>query len=324
MHHQTKTNDEIILSVEHLKKRIGKRWIVQDVSFEVKAGEIFGFLGPNGAGKTTTIRMLVDLIRPTEGHVAICGFDVQKDPERALSLVGSIVENPEVYTYLTGWENLEQFARMMPGIDAARIQEVADLVGLDQRIHDKVRTYSLGMRQRLGIAQALLGRPKLLILDEPTNGLDPKGIKEMRNFIRLLAKEGLAVFVSSHLLSEIQVLCDRVAIISRGRVLEVGAVHELLDSRTGYVVWELEPSSAGEAMLSDLGISIVRNVDEVLDDAILAGFGGEAIVTQMQVDQIADIVPRLVSSGLQVRSVQKVIPTLEQLFLEMTDGEGVE
>lgn len=324
MHHRTKTNDEIILSVEHLKKRIGKRWIVQDVSFEVKAGEIFGFLGPNGAGKTTTIRMLVDLIRPTEGHVAICGFDVQKDPEQALSLVGSIVENPEVYTYLTGWENLEQFARMMPGIDAARIQEVADLVGLDQRIHDKVRTYSLGMRQRLGIAQALLGRPKLLILDEPTNGLDPKGIKEMRSFIRLLAKEGLAVFVSSHLLSEIQVLCDRVAIISRGRVLAVGAVHELLDSSTGYVVWELEPSSAGEAMLADLGISIVQNVDEVLDDAIIAGFGGEAIVTQMQVDQIADIVPRLVSSGLQVRSVQKVIPTLEQLFLEMTDGEGVE
>ncbi|MCM3040049.1 ABC transporter ATP-binding protein [Paenibacillus motobuensis] len=324
MHHRTKTNDEIILSVEHLKKRIGKRWIVQDVSFEVKAGEIFGFLGPNGAGKTTTIRMLVDLIRPTEGHVAICGFDVQKDPEQALSLVGSIVENPEVYTYLTGWENLEQFARMMPGIDAARIQEVADLVGLDQRIHDKVRTYSLGMRQRLGIAQALLGRPKLLILDEPTNGLDPKGIKEMRSFIRLLAKEGLAVFVSSHLLSEIQVLCDRVAIISRGRVLAVGAVHELLDSSTGYVVWELEPSSAGEAMLADLGISIVQNVDEVLDDAIIAGFGGEAIVTQMQVDQIADIVPRLVSSGLQVRSIQKVIPTLEQLFLEMTDGEGVE
>ncbi|AZS14904.1 ABC transporter ATP-binding protein [Paenibacillus lutimineralis] len=324
MHHRTKTNDEIILSVEHLKKRIGKRWIVQDVSFEVKAGEIFGFLGPNGAGKTTTIRMLVDLIRPTEGQVAICGFDVQKDPERALSLVGSIVENPEVYTYLTGWENLEQFARMMPGIDAARIQEVADLVGLDQRIHDKVRTYSLGMRQRLGIAQALLGRPKLLILDEPTNGLDPKGIKEMRSFIRLLAKEGLAVFVSSHLLSEIQVLCDRVAIISRGRVLAVGAVHELLDSSTGYVVWELEPSSTGEEMLADLGISIVQNVDEVLDDAIIAGFGGEAIVTQMQVDQIADIVPRLVSSGLQVRSVQKVIPTLEQLFLEMTDGEGVE
>jgi len=324
MHHRTKANDEIILSVEHLKKRIGKRWIVQDVSFEVKAGEIFGFLGPNGAGKTTTIRMLVDLIRPTKGHVVICGYDVQRDPERALSLVGSIVENPEVYSYLTGWENLEQFARMMPGIDEARIQEVADLVGLDQRIHDKVRTYSLGMRQRLGIAQALLGRPKLLILDEPTNGLDPKGIKEMRSFIRRLAKDGLAVFVSSHLLSEIQVLCDRVAIISRGRVLAVGAVQELLDTSTGYVVWELEPSSTGEEMLASYGISIVENVDEVLDDAIIAGFGGEAIVTQMQVDDIADIVPRLVNSGLQVRSVQKVIPTLEQLFLEMTDGEGVE
>ncbi|GGG11711.1 ABC transporter ATP-binding protein [Paenibacillus aceti] len=324
MHHGTQVNDEIILSVEHLKKRIGKRWIVQDVSFEVRAGEIFGFLGPNGAGKTTTIRMLVDLIRPTEGQVSICGYDVQKQPELALGLVGSIVENPEVYTYLTGWENLEQFARMMPGIDAGRLQEVVDLVGLDQRIHDRVRTYSLGMRQRLGIAQALLGRPKLLILDEPTNGLDPKGIKEMRSFIRRLAKEGLAVFVSSHLLSEIQVLCDRVAIISRGRVLAVGAVNELIDTSKGYVVWELEPSSAGEEMLQELGISIIRNADEVLDDAIIAGFGSRAIVTQMQADAVADIVPRLVNSGLQVRSVQKIIPTLEQLFLEMTDGEGVE
>lgn len=324
MHHQTKTNDEIILSVKHLKKRIGKRWIVQDVSFEVRAGEIFGFLGPNGAGKTTTIRMLVDLIRPTEGHVLICGYDVQKQPELALGLVGSIVENPEVYTYLTGWENLEQFARMMPGIDAERLQEVVDLVGLDQRIHDRVRTYSLGMRQRLGIAQALLGRPKLLILDEPTNGLDPKGIKEMRSFIRRLAKEGLAVFVSSHLLSEIQVLCDRVAIISRGRVLALGAVNELIDTNKGYVVWELEPSSAGEEKLQQLGISIIRNADEVLDDAIIAGFGSRAIVTQMQADAVADIVPRLINSGLQVRSVQKIIPTLEQLFLEMTDGEGVE
>lgn len=324
MHHGTQVNDEIILSVEHLKKRIGKRWIVQDVSFEVRAGEIFGFLGPNGAGKTTTIRMLVDLIRPTEGKVSICGYDVQKQPELALGMVGSIVENPEVYTYLTGWENLEQFARMMPGIDAGRLQEVVDLVGLDQRIHDRVRTYSLGMRQRLGIAQALLGRPKLLILDEPTNGLDPKGIKEMRSFIRRLAKEGLAVFVSSHLLSEIQVLCDRVAIISRGRVLAVGAVNELIDTSKGYVVWELEPSSAGEELLQELGISIIRNADEVLDDAIIAGFGSRAIVTQMQADAVADIVPRLVNSGLQVRSVQKIIPTLEQLFLEMTDGEGVE
>ncbi len=205
-----------VLSVQNLKKKIGRKWIIKDVTFDVKPGEIFGFLGPNGAGKTTTIRMLVDLIKPTEGKISVCGYDVNRDPERALKYVGSIVENPEVYTYLTGWENLEHFARMQPGVDYDRIQEVVNIVRLDQRIHDKVRTYSLGMRQRLGIAQALLGRPRLLILDEPTNGLDPKGIKELREFIKQLASEGMAVFVSSHLLSEIQLLCNRVAIIKLG------------------------------------------------------------------------------------------------------------
>lgn len=237
----TKTNSEdsgtVVLSVDGVRKKIGRKWIIDDVTFDVREGEIFGFLGPNGAGKTTTIRMLVDLIRPTEGKITVCGYNVNRNPEKALQYVGSIVENPEVYTYLTGWENLQHFARMQPGVDNERISEVVDIVRLDQRIHDKVSTYSLGMRQRLGIAQALLGRPRLLILDEPTNGLDPKGIKELREFIRKLADEGLAVFVSSHLLSEIQLLCDRVAIISKGRVLAVGAVDELIARNSPYVLW---------------------------------------------------------------------------------------
>lgn len=235
-----------VLSVQNLKKRIGRKWIIKDVTFDVKPGEIFGFLGPNGAGKTTTIRMLVDLIKPTEGKIKVCGYDVNRDPERALKYVGSIVENPEVYTYLTGWENLEHFARMQPGVDNERIQEVVDIVRLDQRIHDKVRTYSLGMRQRLGIAQALLGRPRLLILDEPTNGLDPKGIKELRVFIKQLASEGMAVFVSSHLLSEIQLLCDRVAIISAGRVLAVGGVSELIEDHSKLAIWHVSPLEQGK------------------------------------------------------------------------------
>ncbi|RUT48305.1 ABC transporter ATP-binding protein [Paenibacillus anaericanus] len=315
---------QTVLSVQHIKKKIGKKWIVQDVTFEVKAGEIFGFLGPNGAGKTTTIRMLVDLIRPTEGKIQICGYDVQKQPEQALAYVGSIVENPEVYTYLTGWENLEHFARMMPGVSTARIAEVVDTVRLGARIHDKVKTYSLGMRQRLGIAQALLGRPKLLIMDEPTNGLDPKGIKELRVFIRKLAEEGMAVFVSSHLLSEIQLLCDRVAIISQGRVLAVGTVEELIADGTNYVVWQLEPRAGGEALLIADGVRLVEDPDNVLDVAILAGMGDHAIVTIMSPDQIANQVSRLVKQGISVESVQKINPTLEQLFLEMTEGEGIE
>ncbi|UUZ79391.1 ABC transporter ATP-binding protein [Paenibacillus sp. P26] len=152
---------DIVLSVNNVKKRIGKRLIIKGISFDVRAGEIFGFLGPNGSGKTTTIRMLVDLIKPTEGTIRICGHDVHKEHNEALQHVGCIVENPELYPYLSGWENLEHFARMLPGVTDERIREVVEIVGMDQRIHDRVKTYSLGMRQRLGIAQALLNRPKL-------------------------------------------------------------------------------------------------------------------------------------------------------------------
>ncbi|MFS0854989.1 ABC transporter ATP-binding protein [Paenibacillus taichungensis] len=313
-----------VLSVQNLKKKIGRKWIIKDVTFDVKPGEIFGFLGPNGAGKTTTIRMLVDLIKPTEGKIQVCGYDVNRDPERALKYVGSIVENPEVYTYLTGWENLEHFARMQPGVDNDRIQEVVDIVRLDQRIHDKVRTYSLGMRQRLGIAQALLGRPRLLILDEPTNGLDPKGIKELRVFIKQLASEGMAVFVSSHLLSEIQLLCDRVAIISAGRVLAVGGVNELIEDHSKLAIWHVTPLEEGKKMLLDAGISLVDRPADVMDDTIVAGLGLNAVVAEMHEDRIPALVQQMVQAGIQVEGVQRIQPTLEQLFLKMTEGESIE
>jgi len=317
--------ENIVLSVEHVRKKIGRKWIIDDVTFDVREGEIFGFLGPNGAGKTTTIRMLVDLIKPSSGMIKVCGYDVNRQQEKALQYVGSIVENPEVYTYLTGWENLEHFARMQPGIDQKRIQEVVDIVRLDQRIHDKVRTFSLGMRQRLGIAQALLGRPKLLILDEPTNGLDPKGIKELRQFIRELAEGGLAVFVSSHLLSEIQLLCDRVAIISRGKVLAVGEVEELVAANAKYVIWDLEPPETGKLELARRkGIDVIEQVDAVLDDTIVAGMGSGAIVTRMEEEGIAETVAHLVQSGILVQGVHKINPTLEQLFLKMTEGESID
>ncbi|GAB6990216.1 ABC transporter ATP-binding protein [Paenibacillus pini] len=322
---QSERKDNVVLSVEHVKKKIGRKWIIQDVTFDVQEGEIFGFLGPNGAGKTTTIRMLVDLIKPTSGVIKVCGFNVNRDQEKALQYIGSIVENPEVYTYLTGWENLEHFARMQPGVDRNRIQEVVDTVRMQQRIHDKVSTYSLGMRQRLGIAQALLGRPKLLILDEPTNGLDPKGIKEMREFIRRLADEGLAVFVSSHLLSEIQLLCDRVAIISRGKVLAVGKVNELVQQNAKYVVWNVAPWEKGRAVLEKQSdVEIVNHPELVLDDSIIAGMGEHALVTRMNEDRIGSLVTQLVHLGIEVSGVHNINPTLEQLFLKMTEGEIIE
>ncbi|WP_339797360.1 ABC transporter ATP-binding protein [Paenibacillus sp. FSL R5-0744] len=315
----------VVLSVDGVRKKIGRKWIIDDVTFDVREGEIFGFLGPNGAGKTTTIRMLVDLIRPSEGKITVCGYNVNRNPEKALQFVGSIVENPEVYTYLTGWENLQHFARMQPGIDNARISGVVDIVRLDQRIHDKVSTYSLGMRQRLGIAQALLGRPRLLILDEPTNGLDPKGIKELREFIRKLADEGLAVFVSSHLLSEIQLLCDRVAIISKGRVLAVGAVDELIARNSPYVLWELEPFAEARGLLADRPDIQIQNLEDVtLDDSIIAGMGPNSLITIMDQDLIPEIVAVMVTAEIEVRAVHKINPTLEQLFLKLTEGENVE
>src|SRR6476620_2826922 len=244
--------NDVTLSVKDLRKRIGRKEIIKGLNFELREGEVFGFLGPNGAGKTTTIRMLTGLIKPTAGAIAICGFDVRKEFTKAMQYLGCIVENPELYPFLSGWDNLVHFANMLPSVTEKEIKETAAFVGLDKRIHDKVKTYSLGMRQRLGIAQALLNRPKILILDEPTNGLDPAGIQEMRQFIRNLAeKEGLSVLVSSHLLSEIQLLCDRVAIISKGTIIRIDSVHHLLSNRER-IVWHFHPFELGKQILKAL------------------------------------------------------------------------
>lgn len=316
---------DIVLSVNNVKKRIGKRLIIKGISFDVRAGEIFGFLGPNGSGKTTTIRMLVDLIKPTEGTIRICGHDVHKEHNEALQHVGCIVENPELYPYLSGWENLEHFARMLPGVTDERIREVVEIVGMDQRIHDRVKTYSLGMRQRLGIAQALLNRPKLLILDEPTNGLDPQGIKELREFIRRLAETGLSLFISSHLLSEIQQMCDRVAIISRGEVIKVGEVSALMDESASTVVWKAEPvEKVLESLRSRAEVEII---DTLTDTEEEAGAGGELripqILTRLNPEAIPSVSRQLVEAGVQLYGIEIKHPTLEDLFLELTEGERI-
>ncbi len=220
----------VALSAEGLAKRFGRREVVSDVSFELSRGEVFGFLGPNGAGKTTTIRMLVGLVRPTRGRVVIEGHDVAREFEAAMRRVGCVVETPDLYGFLTGRENLEHFARMIGDGARERIPGLADLVRMSGRIDEPVRTYSLGMRQRVGIAQALLGDPAVLILDEPTNGLDPAGIREMRELIRRLADDrGLAVFVSSHILAEVEKMADRIAIVHRGRTLAAGTLAELTE-----------------------------------------------------------------------------------------------
>lgn len=301
---------QVTLAVKELRKTIRGKEIIKGISFELHEGEVFGFLEPNGAGKTTTIRMLVGLIRPTSGTVAICGYDLHRQFTDAIRQIGCIVENPEMYPYLTGWENLEHFARMIPGIGADRIMEVAKLVGLEQRIHDRVGTYSLGMRQRLGIAQALLGKPKVLILDEPTNGLDPAGIREMRAFIRFLAEtEGLSVLVSSHLLSEIQLMCDRVAIMAKGRLLAVDTVERLLNQQAR-VVWKAAPTDRARALLA--AETEVLRADE------------ETIVTPYEPSRLAAWNAKLVQAGVSVSEIEPRLPTLEDLFIELTGGETIE
>ena len=219
---------KFVLEVDNLTKVFKNRVAVDNVSFEIIKGEIFGLIGPNGAGKTTIIRMLTGLAEPTSGEIYIDGISLKKHFEKAIAKLGGIIETPELYSYMTGMENLKFFASLYPNITKEKIDEIVKLVGMEKRIYDKVRTYSLGMKQRIGIAQALLHDPKLLILDEPTNGLDPNGIKDMRKFlIGLARKKNISILVSSHILSEMEQLCDTVAIIDGGKILEVKTLEQI-------------------------------------------------------------------------------------------------
>jgi ABC-2 type transport system ATP-binding protein len=300
---------DIALSAENLTKVIGKRTIVDHATFDVHAGEVYGFLGPNGAGKTTTIRMLVGLIRPTAGSVKICGYDVRHEFEKAMGCVGCIVENPDLYRFMTGRENLEHFARMLR-VPKDEIERVAALVNLEHRLDDKVRTYSLGMRQRLGIAQAMMGSPRLLILDEPANGLDPAGIREIRELLRSLAAErGMAVFVSSHLLAEIELMADRVAIIHKGTILRQGPVRELISSQRA-IEFKVGDVERAMTVLQNAGVEVSANHDRVF--------------VPVEESETPRLLAALTTEGVPVFHAKQRVHTLEEMFLEATGGETVD
>ncbi len=305
---------EPVLVAENLVKWFGRREAVADVSFQLFAGEVFGFLGPNGAGKTTTIRMLVGLARPDSGRIRIRGFDLQRDFRRAMERVGCIVESPDLYRYLTGRENLEQFARMLGGGARGRIEELASLVNLEARLDEPVSTYSLGMRQRLGIAQALLGSPELLILDEPANGLDPAGIREIRQLVRRLAAErGIAVFVSSHLLAEVEQMCDRVAIIHRGRTLAQGAVRDLVErADRGRMLFRARPAETALPVLRSFAGGESADLE-----------GTDAVEVRMARERVPEALAALAAAGVAVYGVERRGSSLEEVFLEVTGGETV-
>lgn len=296
----------------NLNKKIGSKKIIKDLDFEIHKGEVFGFLGPNGAGKTTTIRMMVGLMGITDGDVRILGKSVKSDFKSAIREVGAIVENPEMYPFMTGMQNLKHFARMSPGVTKARINQVISLVGLENAIKTKVGRYSLGMRQRLGIAQALLHSPSVLILDEPTNGLDPAGIREIRKYIRRLADEdNVAVIISSHLLSEIELMCDRIGVIKNGELIGIQSVHEQQtdEDPERQIRLEVEP---------------VENALEVLKahHGIEAGETDGFISFSAKKSLMPSIVTTLVSEDILVYRVEVSSASLEDKFFDLI-GENV-
>ncbi|MDQ0658075.1 ABC transporter ATP-binding protein [Paenibacillus sp. W2I17] len=298
---------EPVVRIQGVSKIISSRSLVSDLTLDISPGQVFGFLGPNGAGKTTTIRMMVGLMSISKGDIFISGHSVKNEFEKAVAQVGAIVENPEMYKFLTGYQNLVHFARMSPGVTKERIAETIERVGLTARIHDKVKTYSLGMRQRLGVAQAILHKPKLLVLDEPTNGLDPQGIRELRDYLRQLTQEeGITVFVSSHLLSEMELMCDTVAIIQNGKLIDVRNLR----------------AEAGSDALIEVAFEL-NDADRAADLIQGATVQGNVLVARVSREQIPDINAKLVSEGFQVYGIRNVTHTLEEQFLQVTGGGGI-
>lgn len=298
-----------VLKLENVTKMIRGKKLIDQLSFEVRAGEVFGFLGPNGAGKTTTIRMIVGLTKISSGDMMICGKNIKKNYVDAVQHIGAIVENPELYPFLTGYQNLKQYARMAKGVTTEKINEVIELVGLKDRIHEKVKTYSLGMRQRLGLAQSLLHDPKILILDEPTNGLDPAGIREIRDYIRKLAKEKeIAVIVSSHLLSEMEMMCDRIAIIQQGKLVDVQPVKDFVHQTKELYRIRVHPLQKATTLLVKEQFSDLKQTEECL-------------LVKTEEKNIPHIIHILSKNDIQIFEAAKVTKTLEDRFLEVTNGE---
>ena len=259
---------DAILKCENLHKSFRKKEILKNVSLELSSGDILGFIGPNGAGKTTTIKLILGLQKIGSGKVIINGHDIQKDFEKAIAKVGAIIENPDLYMYMSGYDNLKLISNLYPNVDEKRISEVINLVGLENRINDKVSKYSLGMRQRLGVAQAILHKPNLLILDEPTNGLDPEGIKDLRELlVKLAKKEGMAILISSHNLAELESFCNKVSIIKNGVIVETSDLETVKkEASEGNYIIEVDDSRKARMTIGDMSDAIDNNHIQVHSD----------------------------------------------------------
>jgi ABC-2 type transport system ATP-binding protein len=297
-----------LLEVSGVTKTYGSFKAVDDLSFSVFPGDVFGFLGQNGAGKSTTIRMLLTLIRPDAGQIRVFGMDLQQHRREVLSRVGAVIEKPDLYGYLTGQENLSLFARMSgKGITKDRIQETLELVGLQKRAGDRVKTYSQGMKQRLGIACALVHDPDLIILDEPTNGLDPQGIADIRNLVLSLSREqGKTFLISSHLLAEVELMANRMIIIDRGKKIVEGSVRELVDPQDRELHLEAEDDGFAVACIEK-----TRWADQLMRDQL------PQVVLRMANAEIPALVDALVAEGVRIQALRPV-NRLEAYFLSLT------
>jgi len=303
---QTTPISPYVVEVEGLTKRFGERTVVRKVDLRVPRGSAFGYLGPNGAGKTTLIRMLLGLTPASSGQMRMLGLPVPERRAEALARVGAIVEEPRFHGHLTGRENLQIVAAARGPEAAARIDASLEQVGLAARAGDRVKTYSLGMKQRLGIARCLLADPELLILDEPMNGLDPAGIQEFREFVRAFVEDGRTIVLSSHLLDEVEKTCDHVAIVDGGTVVAQGSIAELRGE--GHVVFvETDDPQRARGILAN-----APAVERVVDD------GRVLAVSMLDLAGVSDLNRRLVEAGISVRRLEPQQASLEQRFLEIT------
>ena len=299
-----------ILKCENLYKSFRKKEILKGVSLEIQNGDILGFIGPNGAGKTTTIKLILGLQKIGSGKVVINGFDIQKDFEKAIAKVGAIIENPDLYMYLSGLDNLKLIANLYKGIDDNRINEVIKLVGLENRIHDKVSKYSLGMRQRLGVAQAILHKPNLLILDEPTNGLDPEGIKDLRNLLVKLSKEeDMGILISSHNLAELESFCNKVCIIKNGVIVETSDLETVKkEASDGNYIIEVDDARKARMVIGDMSNAQDNTHLQVHADK----------------ESIPMIIKKLVLQDIKIYGIKEEVISLEDAFFKKTGGNVID
>lgn len=300
---------ETILEVKKINKFFGSKQILKDVSFQIKEGEILGFIGPNGAGKTTSIKLMLGLQSISSGDVYINGYNIKENFKKAIERVGAIVESPDLYMYLTGRKNLELIANMYKDVTKERIDEVINIAGLGKRIDDKVSKYSLGMRQRLGIAAAIINKPNILILDEPTNGLDPEGIKELRDLLKKLAKkEKMGILISSHNLSELESFITDVCLIKNGEVIVTSPIKDIVKEETTSYTIILNNTKSVKTYLPENS--------EIVDE--------KTIKVSCDIDSLQELLANLIKNKYKIYELKENVMSLEEAFLKKAGGNIID